>query len=71
MNYEQIVATGATGKYQRGTFTQGMATYPCYLIEFKGGYINTSYWMKPNDLKGVKRFIEKYKFSGVAKPEKR
>ncbi len=66
MTTQELLESGAIGTYRKSTFTQGMATYPCYEIDFNGGYYYTSMWANPNCKKTVLRFIEKHK--GKASP---
>lgn len=61
MTQQDIIDSGTTGRYEKSTYLNGMARYPCYLIECRIGWISTSSWLKPDSLPNVLAFIEKHK----------
>jgi hypothetical protein len=65
MTIQEILDSGAIGIYRKSTFIQGMAAYPCFEIDFNGGTLMTSHWLKPTSEKAVKSFIAKHTKQGV------
>ena len=60
MTTQDVIDSGATGAYAATTFTQGMASFPGYVVAFHAGVVTTGLWAKPNSERMVEGFIRQH-----------